>query len=84
VERLRWLKRQGDFCVDEQEVEIEITAQGKVVIRTKGIKGPQCLDVAQLFAQIIGKEESRELTGEYYEASQVLQRNIQSHRHRTG
>ena len=70
--------------MEEQEVEIEITAQGKVIIRTKGIKGAQCLDVAQLFAQIVGQEESRQLTSEYYEASEVLRQNIQAHRHRGG
>jgi hypothetical protein len=52
-----------------EEIEIEIAADGKVVVRTIGIKGPKCLDVAAAIAQIIGREESRQLTEEYYEAS---------------
>ncbi len=53
----------------QEEIEIEIRADGKVTVRTKGIKGSRCLDYANLFAQIIGTEESRELTSEYYEQS---------------
>ena len=62
--------------MDEQEIEIEITAQGKVIVRTHGIKGPQCVDVAKLFASFIGKIESQEKTEEYYESSEVLKQNI--------
>jgi hypothetical protein len=51
----------------QEEFEIEISPQGKVTVRTKGIKGPRCLEYADLFAQLIGREESRQLTGEYYE-----------------
>lgn len=52
-----------------EEFEIEISATGKVTVRTIGIKGPRCLDVAEMVAQIVGHEESRELTHEYYEQS---------------
>ena len=62
--------------MDEQEVEIEITAQGKVIVRTHGIKGAQCVDVAKLFASFIGKIESQQKTAEYYESPEVIQRKI--------
>lgn len=52
----------------KEEIEIEISPSGKVTARTIGIKGPRCLDVAELLARIVGREESRELTSEYYEA----------------
>ena len=51
-----------------EEIEIEIDPSGKVTARTIGIKGSRCLDVAEMLAQIVGREESRELTNEYYEA----------------
>jgi hypothetical protein len=51
-----------------EEIEIEISPSGKVTAKTIGIKGTRCLDVAEMLAQIVGREESRELTGEYYEA----------------
>jgi hypothetical protein len=60
-----------------EEFEIEISPTGKVTVRTVGIKGPACLDFADLFAQIIGKEESRQLTSEYYETSAEAQHHLQ-------
>jgi hypothetical protein len=63
--------------VAQEELEIEISAQGKVTIRTKGIKGSRCLDVAELFARIVGQEESRELTSEYYEVPVETQTHLQ-------
>jgi hypothetical protein len=60
-----------------EEVEIEIAADGKVTVRTIGIKGPRCLDVAEAIALLIGREESRHLTEEYYEASITTQAHIE-------
>jgi hypothetical protein len=59
-----------------EEIEIEIDPSGKVTARTIGIKGSRCLDVADLLARIVGREESRELTNEYYEASEQVQERI--------
>jgi hypothetical protein len=61
----------------QEEFEIEIGRDGKVTVRTKGIKGARCLEWADLFAQIIGREESRELTHEYYEAATEAQRHVE-------
>jgi hypothetical protein len=61
----------------QEEIEIEISPSGKVTVRTIGIKGPRCLDVAELLAQIIGREESRELTREYHEAHDHVERQIE-------
>jgi len=63
-----------------EELEIEIDAKGKVTVRTKGIKGPRCLDIAEAFAQLLGREESRQLTSEYYETDQQVQSGIEIHR----
>jgi hypothetical protein len=51
-----------------EEIEIEISPDGKVTARTIGIKGAKCLDVAEMLALIVGREESRQLTHEFYEA----------------
>jgi len=69
--------------MNSEEVEIEIGADGKVVVRTHGIKGPRCLDVAEAIAQIIGREESRQLTEEYYEASIQMHSLIEQRVHRS-
>jgi hypothetical protein len=59
----------------DEEIEIEIGADGQVTVRTIGIKGPRCLDVAEAIALIVGREESRRLTEEYHETG------VQSHVH---
>ncbi len=61
--------------MNDEEIEIEIGADGTVVVRTIGIKGPRCLEVAEAIALIVGREESRQLTDEYYETG------IQTHAH---
>jgi hypothetical protein len=65
--------------MNDEEIEIEIKADGQVVVRTLGIKGPRCLDVAEAIGRIVGREDSRQLTEEFYEVgiqvhSQVQQR----------
>ncbi len=67
----------------QEEFEIEISPQGKVTVRTKGIKGSHCLDYADLFAQIIGREESRQLTSEYYEQPSEVHNRTQLKQRRT-
>lgn len=64
----------------KEELEIEIGPTGKVVVRTIGIKGARCLDVAEFVARIIGQEESRQLTSEYYEAQVEVQQHVDVHR----
>ena len=51
----------------EQELEITISPEGKVTVRTHGIKGQACMEYADLLVQIIGREENREKTAEYYQ-----------------
>jgi hypothetical protein len=60
-----------------EELEIEISPSGQVTVKTKGIKGPACMDYADLFAQILGREEHRERTAEFYEtATEQVQRRV--------
>jgi hypothetical protein len=66
----------------KEELEIEISPSGKVTARTIGIKGPRCLDLADLLARIVGQEESRMLTNEYYETEQHVQDYLQVHERR--
>ncbi len=62
----------------EQELEITISPDGKVTVRTHGIKGKACMEYADLLVQIIGREENREKTAEYY---QVEHATTQTHIH---
>ena len=65
-----------------EEFEIEIRPDGKVQVRTKGIKGPRCLEYAELFAEIIGHEESRQLTAEYHEQETEVREQTHLRQHR--
>ncbi len=65
----------------KEELEIEISPSGKVTMRTIGIKGSRCLDYADLLAQIVGREESRQLTSEYYEAETAARQQTHVKQH---
>ena len=60
----------------QEELEIEIDPTGKVTMRTKGIKGPACMEYADLLAFIVGREESREKTHEFYEATEHVRHTV--------
>jgi Protein of unknown function (DUF2997) len=60
----------------QEELEIEIDARGRVQVRTIGIKGARCLDYAEALARILGREDSRQLTNEYYEAENVTKSHV--------
>lgn len=63
----------------KEELEIEISPDGKVTVRTIGIKGPRCLDVAEVITQIIGREEDRQLTAEYHESATSIDQHLDIH-----
>jgi Protein of unknown function (DUF2997) len=65
-----------------EEIEIEIDAHGRVTVHTKGFKGKSCLKAAEALVQALGREESRQLTNEYYEAEQTTQTHIDVHQRR--
>jgi hypothetical protein len=58
--------------VDQPEFEIEIRPSGEVKVHVKGVSGQQCLGYADLLAEIIGQEQQRELTAEYYEPDRTV------------
>ena len=64
----------------KEELEIEIAPDGKVTVRTIGVKGPRCLDIAEAVARIVGQEQSRQLTSEYYEQQTDVRGRVDVHR----
>lgn len=52
--------------MEHPELEITIDKKGKVTLTVRGAKGPRCLAFADLVKEIIGHEEQRKLTAEYY------------------
>ena len=66
----------------QEEFEITISPDGKVTVKTLGIKGGGCLDYADLFVQILGREESRQLTTEYYDTNADTRQHLQQKQRR--
>lgn len=52
--------------MDRPEYDITISPQGKVTVRIKGASGARCMELADAIRAIIGHEEIRERTSEYY------------------
>ena len=61
----------------QEEIEIEVDKHGRVTIKTIGIKGKRCLEVAEALAEIIGKVEQRTMTSEFYENEVHVQNRIE-------
>ncbi len=53
--------------METHEFDIEIKRGGEIRIHVKGVKGPGCMDYADLFETILGASGTREQTSEYYE-----------------
>jgi hypothetical protein len=65
-----------------EELEFEIDPSGKVTVRTKGIKGPRCVKVAEEFVKLLGRAESSELTDEYREGEVEIRRHQEQRQRR--
>lgn len=52
--------------MERPEFEITIGRDGKVTVEVKGTSGKRCLELADLIKEIVGHEEERTLTAEYY------------------
>lgn len=48
------------------QFDIRIDKSGKLSVKVSGASGEECLRLTDMLARIIGHEESRELTAEYY------------------
>lgn len=53
--------------MERPEFDIRISRTGQVTVEVSGAKGPRCLKYADLIKEIVGREESRQLTAEYYQ-----------------
>ena len=48
------------------EFDIRIDKTGRMTIHVSGASGEECMRLSDMLAQIVGIEESRRLTSEYY------------------
>jgi hypothetical protein len=52
--------------MERPEFEITISRSGKVKVHVKGVKGARCIELADLIQEIVGREDERQLTSDYY------------------
>lgn len=52
--------------MSQPEFDISIGKDGKVTVRVTGSSGQECLALSDMLKEIIGREESRSLTSEFY------------------
>lgn len=52
--------------MSQPQFDIQIGKDGKVKLKVSGASGSECLALTDMLKEIIGHEESRELTPEYY------------------
>jgi hypothetical protein len=48
------------------QFDIQIGKDGKVKVRVEGVSGAECIALSDMLKEIVGKEDSRDLTPEYY------------------
>jgi hypothetical protein len=74
-------RRKREINMERPEFDITITKAGKLKVHIKGVKGTRCTEMADLIKQIVGKEDERHLTSEYYEQAGQVRINTQVRDH---
>lgn len=67
----------------KHEIELFISDEGELKVHIKGMKGAGCLKILDSLAKEVGVEKSRQLTGEYYEpADNINKKSINTNTHK--
>jgi len=66
------------MTMNKPEFEIVISKTGKVTVEVKGVKGPRCLEYAEVIKEIVGREEERHLTADYYAPDSEVRIDVQA------
>lgn len=66
------------------QFDITIGKDGKVKIKVHGVSGKECVAITDMLKQIVGREESRQLTSEYYNAPGDVRIDAHTHTRTTG
>ena len=53
----------------QPEFDIAIGKDGKVTVKVSGVSGQECIALTDMLKEIVGREDGRELTPEYYGSS---------------
>jgi hypothetical protein len=65
--------------VERTEFDIKIAKDGKMVVEIHGSSGKKCMDLADMLREIVGQEEERQRTAEYYGTDGQVRISTQLH-----
>ena len=63
------------------QFDITIDKNGQVTIKVHGVSGSKCIQLTDMVKEIVGREESRKLTSEYYGDGGEVRYDVQAHGH---
>jgi hypothetical protein len=63
---------------EKAEIEVVIGADGRVKIKTHGLRGEACMEETKALEQAVGKVERREKTREYYEQASSTKTGVKN------
>lgn len=61
----------------KEELDIQISADGKVRLDVKGHRGKACLDTVEMFKKLLGPVKEQKLTSAYYEGSPGIRNDLE-------
>ncbi len=67
--------------METHELEIEISPGGEIKVHVKGVKGPACMEYAELLEEILVVSGTRDRNREYYETPTGVEIHVEQ---RTG
>jgi len=59
-------------------IQIIVSPNGQTKIETSGFTGSSCQDATKMLEQALGAKQDEQLTGEYYEATNEQQIDLQN------
>jgi len=63
------------------QFDITIDKDGKVTVKVHGVSGSKCIELTDMVREIVGREESRKLTSEYYGGGGEVRYDQEAHGH---
>jgi hypothetical protein len=70
--------------MSQPQFDITIGKDGSVRVKVSGASGAECIELTDMLRDIIGREESRELTPEYYGPDGSVRFNTEVEGHTKG
>ena len=70
--------------MDKHELNITIDKDGRVHVEVKGSQGKQCMALADMIRDIVGTEQQRTITSEFYGPDSKVRIDVKAHQRNPG